>query len=138
MARTEKRPPLSDAQLEIMNVVWDRGEATVAQVRQELCRRRQVARNTVQTMMTRLEEAGWLKHRTEGITFWYAAVASRKTAVQGMVRRLADAAFDGSTAGMVMALLDGQTLADDEARRIEEMIARAKRNKRGTSRRSKS
>ena len=60
------QPPLSEAQLEIMNVVWDRGEATVAEVWKALAARRKVARNTVQTMIARLEERGWLKRRGDG------------------------------------------------------------------------
>src|SRR5437763_534664 len=51
-------PPLSAAQLEIMNVVWGRGEATVAEVWRALSARRKVARNTVLTMLARLEEEG--------------------------------------------------------------------------------
>ncbi len=49
---------LSEAQMEIMNVVWDRGEATVADVWKVLAARRAVARSTVLTMLTRLEEKG--------------------------------------------------------------------------------
>jgi predicted transcriptional regulator len=55
--------PLTDAQREIMEVVWQSGDVTVSEVRDALASRRQLARNTVQTMMTRLEERGWLKHR---------------------------------------------------------------------------
>ena len=66
MAKTHVLPPLSEAQLEIMNVVWDRGEVTVAQVWKILSTRRKVARNTVQTMLARLEEKGWLRCDSEG------------------------------------------------------------------------
>ena len=54
-------PPLSEAQLEIMNGVWDHGEVTVAEVGKVLAGRRSVARNTVQTVLTRLEDKGWLR-----------------------------------------------------------------------------
>ena len=58
MATHRKPPPLSAAQLEVMNVVWDRGEAGVAEIWQELSKRRggdaPVARNTVQTTLSRL------------------------------------------------------------------------------------
>ena len=53
-------PSLSPGQLEIMDVVWRHGEATVAEVWKALSARRQVARNTVLTMLARLEEKGWL------------------------------------------------------------------------------
>ena len=131
MAKSEKMPPLSEAQLEIMNVVWDNREVTVAQVWHELSARRRVARNTIQTMITRLEERGWLKHRSEGITFWYTATSSRKVTLRRMLRRMTDTAFGGSTAGMVMALLEGQSLSADEAERIQAMIEDVRQKKKG-------
>ncbi len=127
MAKSEN--PLSEAQLEIMNVVWDNREVTVAQVWRELSARRRVARNTIQTMMTRLEERGWLKHRSEGITFWYTATSSRKDTLRRMLRRMTNTAFGGSTAGMVMALLEGQSLSADEVERIQGMIEDVQQNK---------
>ncbi len=129
MAKSEKMPPLSEAQLEIMNVVWDNRQVTVAQVWRELSSRRRVARNTVQTMITRLEERGWLKHRSEGITFWYTTTSSRKVTLRRMLRRMTDTAFGGSTAGMVMALQEGQSLSADEAERIQGMIEEVQQSK---------
>ena len=53
-----------------MEIVWDAGEATVSDVRKVLAsRQRDLARNTVLTMMVRMEEKGWLKHRESGNTF---------------------------------------------------------------------
>ena len=50
---------LSKAQLEVMNIVWERGEVTITEVWQALGERRKIARATAQTVMTRLEEKGW-------------------------------------------------------------------------------
>ena len=58
MRQDEPLPPLSEAQTEIMNVVWEHGEATLAQVCAALATRRELARNTVQTQLTRLVEKG--------------------------------------------------------------------------------
>ncbi len=65
--------PLTDAQREIMEIVWERREVTVSEVRDALAARRKLARNTVQTMIVRLEDKGWLKHREQGRTFVYSA-----------------------------------------------------------------
>ena len=59
-------PTLSEAQLEIINIVWDQGTATVGKIWKALAERRPVSRNTVSTMVTRLEEKGWLRHRVIG------------------------------------------------------------------------
>ena len=125
--KTKAAPqPLSEAQLEIMHVVWDQKEATVAQVRERLRQRRPIARNTVQTMMTRLEKRGWLRHRTAGNTFVYSAVTDRTTALRKMVSSLVDTAFKGSAENLVMALLDTRGVSQTEAERIRKMIDRTK------------
>ena len=129
MAKSVQPPPLSEAQLEIMNVVWERGEVTVADVWKALAARRKLARNTVQTMIVRLEEKGWLRHRVEGPGFVYSAVFPREATMKRAVRQLVDTAFSGSVEGLVMALLEGRGLSKDEADRIRAMIRQAEREK---------
>jgi BlaI family transcriptional regulator, penicillinase repressor len=125
MAEATDMPALSEAQMEIMNAVWDRGEATVAEVWKALSARRSVARNTVLTTMERLRERGWLHCESGEHAFRYRAAAPRE-AVQGMmVRRLLDSAFAGSAEGLVMALLDGRGLSAGEAKRVRDLIRRA-------------
>ncbi len=127
----EELTALSDAQLEVMQVVWDCGEATVADVWRAIGRQRAVARNTVLTTITRLEEKGWLRHRSVGNTFVYTAVHPRQTVQARMAMKLIDAAFEGSAAGLVMTLLEGGQLPEEEAERIRVMLqqARSKRSK---------
>ena len=129
MAKSLRPAPLSEAQLEIMNVIWDSGEATVADVWKALSARRRLARNTVQTMLTRLEEKGWLRHREEGQAFLYRAMFPREATRKHLVRQLVDTAFSGSAEGLVMALLEGRGLSKDEADRIRAMINQAEKEK---------
>ena len=125
MTPEHSRPPLSEAQMEIMNVVWDRGEVTVADVWKAVASRRKVSRNTVLTMLTRLEEKGWLSCDEEGHAFRYRATVPRDVTLGTMIGRLVDTAFGGSAEGLVMALLDGRGVSREEARRIRTMISRA-------------
>ena len=64
--KREGPPALSEAQFEIMQVVWEGDEVTVTDVWNVLAQRRQVARNTVLTLMERLEKKGWLTRRADG------------------------------------------------------------------------
>ncbi len=64
--------------MEIMNVVWNRGEATVADVWKALGVQRKVARSTVVTMLTRLQEKGWLCCDEDGHAFRYRAAVPRE------------------------------------------------------------
>ena len=114
--------PLTEAQREIMQVVWERGEVTVAEVRDALAPRRELARNTVQTTMVRLEEKGWLKHREQGRTFIYSANVPQKVSLGAKVSHMIDRLFAGSPEEMVTALIEYRGLTQDEAQRIREMI----------------
>ena len=118
-------PPLSEAQLEIVNVVWDHGEVTVAAVWKALAERRPVSRNTVSTMITRLEEKGWLRHRVRGTTYLYSVAHSREKILPRLVHQLVDHAFQGSAEGLVLALLEGGRLSAEEVERIKAMLQKA-------------
>jgi BlaI family transcriptional regulator, penicillinase repressor len=118
-------PPLSDAQLEILNIVWDQSTATVGQIWKALAQRRSVSRNTVSTMVTRLEEKGWLRHRAVGGTYLYSATRPREKVLPRMLHRLVDAAFQGSAEGLVLTLLEGGRLSVDEVERIKAMLEKA-------------
>jgi BlaI family transcriptional regulator, penicillinase repressor len=127
MAKKDPLPPLSEAQLEILHVIWKRGEATVGDVWTELSQRRPIARNTVQTMIVRLEDKGWLKHRAEGHTFLYRATQPAHAVRRKMTRRLVETLFHGSTEGLLLALLEKESLSPEEAERIRAAIDQATR-----------
>ena len=130
MPRRKNPSALPAGQIEIMNVVWNRGEVTVGEVRNELAARRGLSRNTVQTTMVRLEEKGWLAHRTVGQTFVYRAAHPRSSALGQLVSHLVDTAFEGSASGLVQTLLSEGEVSDDEVARIAAMIREAKKKQR--------
>jgi predicted transcriptional regulator len=120
MAQAETK--LTPAQLEIMNLFWQHGELGVAQVRHMLSSRRAIARNTVQTMLKRLADKGWLHARAQGNAFYFHAARPRKSTLRGMLGQLLDNAFGGSASGLVMALMESRRISPAEARRIRELI----------------
>lgn len=117
--------PLTEIQREIMEVVWQREEVTVSEMREALSAHRPLARNTVQTMLVRLEEKGWLKHREQGRTFVYSANRPRTVSLGAKVSQMVDRLFAGSPEEMVTALLEYRGLSADEAERIRAMIEAA-------------
>jgi predicted transcriptional regulator len=131
MAKRSDIPDLSDAQIEIMNVIWDSPDgAGVNDVWKALSAKRQLARNTVQTVLVRLEEKGWLSHRDgEKAGFIYFARRPRNSTLRGMVTKLVETAFAGSADDLVMALIQGRGVSREEARRIRGMIEQAERSK---------
>lgn len=129
--------PLTEIQREIMEVVWHREEVTVSEVREALSADRPLARNTVQTMIVRLEEKGWLKHREQGRTFVYSAKRPRTVSLGAKVSQMVDRLFAGSPEEMVTALLEYRGLSADEAERIRTMIEQAETNQKPDLKRRK-
>ena len=131
MVRDTDLQLLTDTQLEIMNLVWARGSATVAEIWKALSSDRELARNTVQTMMVRLEDKGFLKHRTEGKSFVYFPAKKRTTTLRKILRALTKSAFAGSTAGLITTLLEQEQLSDSEIERIRDLLDQnaSKRNR---------
>lgn len=128
-------PALSPAQQEIMELVWDRGELSAFEVREALADDRTVARETVRTMLTRMEEKGWLKHRVVGRTYFYSAAIPREANLGQSVVELIDNLCGGSAEKLMTALLDHRGLSDEEAKRIQSMIESSKARKTNQSRR---
>jgi predicted transcriptional regulator len=122
MPRKANRPPLSDAQIEIMQAVWQRGEVTVSEVWQAIATRRPVARNTVFTVMDRLEKRGWLAKKSIGNTHLYRPTVSQRATLGDVVQRFVETVFGGSTDSLVMTLLEGRGISPEEAKRIRKRI----------------
>ena len=118
---------LSEAQQEIMEIIWDRGEVSVSEVWDSLRERRDVARNTVQTMIVRIEQKGWIEHRSIGRTFVYRATRPRTTTLRQRLDDLMSAAGRGSAETLVTALLEDASLSKGAADRIRDMIDAAEK-----------
>lgn len=115
---------LSAAEREVMEVVWDRGEVTAREAREALPR--DVARNTVRTLLERMEDKGWVTHRESGRTFAYRAARPREESIGRKVREIVDTVCGGSPEALVAALLDYRGLRPGELERIRTMLEEAK------------
>ena len=123
---------LSPAQQEIMEIVWEHGELSAKDVRQILSGDRELARNTVRTLLERMEEKGWLTHREEGRTYLYSAAQPRQTSIGQKVVEVLDNVCGGSRVELMTALLDYRGLTAAELNRIRKMldVARTKKKPR--------
>ena len=108
-----------------MELVWTQGEVSATEVREHFGETRPLARTTVQTMMTRMEEKGWLQHRSIGRTFVYSASVPKSESLGAKVRDLIDSAFDGSADELVLSLLEYRGLTKAEHQRIRDMLDEA-------------
>jgi BlaI family penicillinase repressor len=129
MSRDAELPALSDAQFEIMNVIWDAEGCSVADVWKVLAERRGVSRNTVHTLIVRLEEKGWLARCETAGGLRYVATVARADAQKRCVQRVIETVFGGSAEGLALALFSGGAISKAEADRVRQIIAQAKRSK---------
>jgi BlaI family penicillinase repressor len=115
---------LTDAELEIMQVVWQLDGGTVRQVHQRLNQRRRLAYTTVMTMMNILEEKGHLTRRKEGRAYRYQPVRPKSQVIAGMVDDFVGRVLEGSAAPLVVSLVKDHKISkkdlEDIARLIED------------------
>ena len=116
---------LGELQLRIMKVLWDRGEASVAEVLEGLGDRRNLAYTTVATMLRKMETRGLVSHRSEGRSFIYTPAYSREQ----VTARFLNKVFDGAMDQLVLSLLEASDASADELKDLEKLIARARRQK---------
>ena len=114
---------LGDLQLQIMQVLWARGEARVADIHEALPGGAKLAYTTVATMLRKMEARGLVQHRAEGRTFIYQAVVAEDQVSRGMAEHVLDRLFGGSVEAMVSNLLTTREVSRDELGRIGRLIA---------------
>jgi predicted transcriptional regulator len=127
----KKSPTLTEAELRLMEVVWERGEATVADVVAALEQREGLAYSTVLTTMRILEQKGYLAHRQEGRAFVYRALVDRSQARRSAVRHLLASFFDGSPEQLVLNVIDEEKLDMAELERLSRLVEANDRNRGG-------
>jgi predicted transcriptional regulator len=125
MAR-KKSVTLTEVEQRLMEVVWERGDATVGEVLEGLPRRFRVAFNTVQTTIRILEQKGYLRHEAEGRAFRYYPTVRREDASTSAVRTLLKRFFGGQPADLAINLIESDQLTPEELDNIERLIKKAK------------
>ena len=119
---------LADREAELMEVLWDFGPATVAEVRDRV--RDDLAYTTVLTMLRTLENKGYVTREADGKAHRYAARIDRDEARSSALRAMSEKFFKGSTALLLTHFVAGEKLSDDDVQRLRKLLAqRAKKGK---------
>jgi predicted transcriptional regulator len=117
-----KKEHLAELQLAIMHALWERGEATVAEVRESLAPERPLAYTTVGTMLAKLEEKGQVAHRSDGRVNVYRPLLRQDQVSRSMVTDLVDRLFNGDVTQMVCHLLDGSEVTPESLAELKRLI----------------
>ncbi|HEY0153925.1 MAG TPA: BlaI/MecI/CopY family transcriptional regulator [Longimicrobium sp.] len=111
---------LYDRELEVMQVLWDRGPSTVAEVRDAIPD--EMAYTTVLTVLRRLEEKGYAGHEEEGRAHRYFPRVQRQQVRESAVERLLGRLFQGSPELLLTHLVSGRGLSEAELRRLRDLV----------------
>ena len=116
-----KRPAMSPAETEILRLVWQIPEATVQQVYEALPGNRKVTYVTVATLLRRLEEKGYLKHRMQGKAFVYAPAAKKEDVIRRTISDLVERLFGGNPVPLMQHLAQHSGITDEDIERLKEL-----------------
>jgi len=117
-----KSPTLTEAELRIMEVLWQKGAGTVQQVLDWLPAKPALAYNSVLTTVRILEKKGYVEHVKDGRAHVYQALLGRKQASQSEIRHLINRFFGDSHEELVLNILEERGLDADEIRRLQQML----------------
>jgi predicted transcriptional regulator len=117
-------PRLTDAEFEIMEIVWQEGETTVNHVWEtiNLKRNTRLSRTTIMVQMSRLEEKKWLKHRAAGRTYLYSATRKKDETLENLVGDIHRRFFKGSSSDLVRCLFKSVRLSKEEIQKLKDII----------------
>lgn len=117
---------LSRRERQIMDILYRRGSATAAEIREDLPEA--PSYSAVRAMLRILEEKGHLKHHADGPRYIFTPVVSRPAAQKSALKQMVRTFFDGSATQAVAALLDmsARNLSDDELEHLGKLVDRAK------------
>lgn len=123
MARSAAKHP-TDTELEILQVLWDRGPISLGAICEEIRQARDVATTTISTMLKVMAGKGLVRRKDaagQRGSLWSAAV-TRQKAARGMVGKLIDRVFDGSTEQLLAHIISERKLSDADRDALKRML----------------
>ena len=116
---------LTEAELRIMRILWDRGESLVSDLVSAMPAHAPLAYTSVLTTVRILEQKGYVEHRQEGRAFLYSPCVAEYDASRSEVRHILHRFFDNSRERLMLFLLGEGDITAEELQRLKEAIAQA-------------
>lgn len=117
----KKSPTLTEAELRLMDVLWNKRRATVGEVAEALPPP-PLAYNTVLTTMRILEQKGYVRHKEEGRAYVYEPIVERDDAANNAVGHLLKRFFGNKSAALALRLVEEERPSDEELARLKALI----------------
>lgn len=120
----KKISSLTDLELDVMNVVWKLGNATVRQIVEDMRAYRPLAYTTVQTVLTILTQKGFVEYSPKGRAYVYRPLVQPEGVRQETVSAVVDRLFEGSTRSLILHLIESDTLTPEDAAELRALLDR--------------
>ena len=117
-----QRQQLTELQISILRLLWERGEASVAEIWEALYPERKLAQTTVATIVARLQRRGVLSRRTRDRQFVYRTLITEADVQHSMVSELTERLFAGDVTALVSHLLSARDMSPGDLARVRQMI----------------
>lgn len=109
-----------------MVAIWEAGALSVESVHKGISQKRHLKEVTVRTVLRRLEQKGYLRHKAEGRAYIYFAVEPARSLAVRAVRQIIDRLCKGSAEELVLGLVDAKILGEAELDRIAEAVRKTR------------
>lgn len=120
---------LTEAELRVMKILWERGSGTVQQVLDSIGEKPALAYNSILTTIRILERKGYLKHIKDGRAHVYAPVVRQEDASRSEIRHLVSRFFKNSQQDLVLNILEDQGIEPEELTRLRKMLDRSEQDR---------
>lgn len=121
---TRKPPQISDAEWEVMNVLWNDSPLTASEVAEAVCSRMKWHPRTVKTLLGRLVRKRVLRYREEGNRYLYRPAIERDQYVREEARSFLDRVFGGSATPMLVHFVENAGLTEEELAELRAALDR--------------
>jgi BlaI family transcriptional regulator, penicillinase repressor len=121
-----KSATLTEAELRLMEVLWERGSSTVQQVLDALPQRPALAYNSVLTTMRILEKKGYVKHLKDGRAHVYTPLVERQEATRSEISHLVHRFFKNSRDLLLLNILEDSSIDEQELKRLRQFLQSGK------------
>ena len=129
---------LSDAEREVLNVLWSDGPSSARQIRKAIEAKGRVwAPTTVNTLLSRLEKKGFVEVDKSDFAHVFQSKVTREGLVQKRLQELADAFCDGSKTPLMLALAETEQFSDQEVAEFRQLLDRLENKSKSHSARRK-
>lgn len=122
---------LTDLQIAVIRVLWEKGEASVTDIWEALYPERGLAQTTVATLLTRLEKRGAVAHRNRARQYVYRAKVTESEVRKVMVAELTERLFDGDVAALMSHLLSARSVSPGDLARVKKLMESHEANESG-------